>query len=200
MIKVAASDGHRLKINADKCDVTIRSSEVKLNINDPFGAFEFDLSKSYERACVLELLDLAAADPSIEIGAFDYSAEGIKGPFQPLKITKFIQKRTSLSVSEQREHATLTAMIRINELSVREIDAAVRAHDKEDQEIVSVDAVRKIMKDLRIHATAEFLAEIKFALDTRDYGECCVVVFRALWFLCLSVSLAFDVIWSESWN
>lgn len=101
---MAASDGHRLEMSAKNCDVTIKSPGA-FNMNEPQGKYDFDLSNSYDRSCLLELLDICAANPSVEFGSFEFGET--KAALRPIKITKYVEEITKLNINEQKECETL---------------------------------------------------------------------------------------------
>lgn len=77
---------------------------------------------------MLELLDIAAGDPSVEISSFDYCAD--KGSFVPLKITKFVQVCDMASHrKEHKEMQILESLRSINAISVHAFRVAVQVRD-----------------------------------------------------------------------
>jgi hypothetical protein len=64
----------------------------------------------------LEILDIVAADPTVEVGSFEFCAEGAKGSFVPLKITKFKERRREAIGREEKERAILEGMRHINDI------------------------------------------------------------------------------------
>lgn len=96
-------------------------------ISDICRTYEFDLSRSYERACVLELLDTVAANPAVEFGAFEYCAASRDGPFTALRIAKRVQERTIAPGSRQhRERQALESIRTISSVPIRQFRAAVQ--------------------------------------------------------------------------
>jgi hypothetical protein len=154
---------------------------------DPCGVYEFNLGRSYERCCVLEILDIVAADPTVEVGSFEFCAEGPKGPFVPLKIAKFKERRREAIGREEKERIVLEGMRRINDIPYKLVfetvqvrisdtsqsvlnDPLCQKYDLDGSEMVKLSHVPKIFRELDIQYTSDFLAEIKFALDTREAG------------------------------
>jgi hypothetical protein len=100
LMKTVAFEGHRLTISAKNCDISIKSGQTKFHLEgdcfsrkalsfllalliDPFGEYVLDLSKPYDRAILLELLDIAANDPNVLINTLEYTVETVATSAQP---------------------------------------------------------------------------------------------------------------------
>lgn len=161
LMKVAANDGQRLEISAKNCDFAVKNGDVKFNIDgkvsnpsacanterfvDPFGEHVLDLSQPYDRAILIELLDIVSVDSTVEVASFEYvdgamsrpatpgrdakaAAAAMNAHFsnaQPYRVLKFEDTCSSLYAAQETELQQLRSFGFLTSMHVQDLRALI---------------------------------------------------------------------------
>ncbi|RYH10036.1 hypothetical protein EON65_39725 [archaeon] len=197
LMKVAASEGHRLKISAKNCDFTIRGSDVKFSISgelysyyiyflsitplfitDPIGDHTLHLDRPYDRAILIELLYIVAYDTNIDVVHFEYSdaagdASGAHDmPSGVYSVVKFEEPHFNLCLDEEKELSLLQSFTPILDMSPHDLRKLARGQDHKRVGGFGIAGLKTILNSLRIKNVHKVVGEIAFTLDPFKTGKC----------------------------
>eukprot|EP01038_Epipyxis_sp_PR26KG_P009185 gene9185-12389_t len=187
LVRLAKSDGSRLKISAKVCDFTVKSNSVK-NLNAPGGEHRLNLSLPYERAVFLELLSIAAANPALEFTHFQYQDQHDHSKARPITPKKAQESKTprgnshavglvrysqaveELSRDEEIEKFQSEAMSKLLGISCKYIIDKIMDFDVKGFRSFQTKQLKQVMSRLGIDNVPELIGSIRWALDPFDAG------------------------------
>lgn len=135
-----------------------------------------DLSVPYERAVMLEILNICEIDGTIEFNKLEYSESGSDAGFVPLKLVRFDTVVMEHTRQETRELRDLAAMERLSKYTWDEIFHAAQRYCTLDPEVLVKADIERLLKELKIMDIPTVVSEVFFTLDLMDFGECDVAV------------------------
>ena len=149
---------------------------------EPYGEFALDLSSPYDRAVVLEILNIAELDTTLELTKFDYSeSTSATAAYQPLKLVRFDQLRKDLSKGEQKEIRDLQAMEGVSKLSYDAIYDIAHKNCTLDPEVLVRADIEKTLRALKVLDLNTVIAEVLFTLDPMQLGKVQLSFDMAFW-------------------
>ena len=158
------------------CDCIVSYAIFLVLFAEPYGEFTLDLAVPYERAVVLEILNIGQIDTSIEFTKFEYCDQ--TGPltanasFVPMKLTRFEQPITEFSRAETRELQDLTALSAISEHSWEDLFHIAQRYCTLDPEVLVKADTEKLLREIKVNDMNTVIGEIFFTLDPMQFGKC----------------------------
>lgn len=168
LMRLAASEGHRLVISTLNCDFSISNKKFKLKLEAPCAEYSLNLAIPSERSILMELLDLSANDTNIAIGKFEY-IEGSKKSI--MKIEKFELQKEEFSESEIDEIKDLETLQKLSKLHVNKLREIVQKYEKGTSGIIYSTNVIDILNDFELKPIQILANNIVFTLDPNASGK-----------------------------
>lgn len=128
----------------------------------------------YERAMVLEILNICEIDSSIEFSKFEYceAGNGSGGVFTPLKLVRFDQPITDLSRAEIRELRDLASMQAVSAGHTwDDVFHTAQKYCTLDPEVLVKSDLEKLLRELKVLDMNNVVSEVLFTLDPMQFGE-----------------------------
>lgn len=148
-------------------------SQLCVSAAEPYGEFVLDLSIPYERAVVLEILNICEIDSSIEFSKFEYAeaGAGLAAPFTPLKLVRFDREITDLSRAEIRELRDLNSMAAVAAHGWDEIFHTAQRYCTLDPEVLVKSDLEKLLREMKVLNMNNVVSEVLFTLDPMQFGK-----------------------------
>jgi hypothetical protein len=138
---------------------------------EPYGEFLLDLSVPYDRAVMLEILNICEIDSTIEFNKLEYSESGPSGSFAPLKLVRFDTPVEEFTRHESRELRELRAIELLTSKSWDDIFHAAQRYCSLDPEVLVKTDVERLLKELHVLDIPTVTGEVFFTLDPMEFGE-----------------------------
>jgi hypothetical protein len=74
LMRLAVGIGGRIKVTADRCNISIVDSSAWFDLSKPLQKYQLDLESHYERAIALQLLHIVACHQSYVFRYYNYDA------------------------------------------------------------------------------------------------------------------------------
>jgi hypothetical protein len=140
---------------------------------EPYGEFLLDLSVPYDRAVMLEILNICEIDSTIEFNKLEYSESSSAGPggsFAPLKLVRFDTPVEEFTRHESRELRELRAIEQLSSKSWDDIFHAAQRYCSLDPEVLVKTDVERLLKELHVLDIPTVTGEVFFTLDPMEFG------------------------------
>eukprot|EP01035_Chromulina_nebulosa_P020409 gene20409-26486_t len=171
LMKLARFHGHRIRFSAQKCDVIVKSDDIILEINEPIGKYQLNLSNPYDRAVASELLDLVASDPTLEFSKFEFSdSKDFNKRSTSLSLIKCRETILQLSSENQAEVDRLTKIVNIASDSEK-IEEVFDIFDKDKSGQLDPIEFQRMLYMLGFDSSEEKVTAIMTTLDADGGSE-----------------------------
>jgi hypothetical protein len=131
------------------------------------------MSVPYDRAVILEILNICEIDSTIEFNKLEYCETANGTTFTPLKLVRFDSPVTEFSRHETRELRDLTAMQALTRFTWDDIFRVAQRYCSLDPEVLIKGDLEKLLKELRVLDINTVVSEIFFTLDPMEFGKIC---------------------------